>query len=241
VRIEDAADVFCRSFAFTRSFAFPFEFIRVGDLRIMRDARPRKQPRVQEIVVCGVDPSEALDQIAAYDPPRHFVCAMGSAPEELAAMKAVLKEGGYRMLTSEDLFVRDLSRPIDDPNPAIVRIVNRIDEDRLYRAARRHQIPIEHLDKNVVRLYAAFLDDEVAGWVRSIHLEKPATWASNLHVPVEFRRRGIGTALMNRLLIDDRLAGASHSVLLASHIGSKLYPLLGYERIGELLMFSPKR
>lgn len=55
-----------------------------------------------------------------------------------------------------------------------------------------------------------------------------------------FRRRGIARALLGRMLQDDRAYGATLAVLLASHTGAKLYPLIGYQQIGELLLYTPK-
>jgi hypothetical protein len=43
------------------------------------------------------------------------------------------------------------------------------------------------------------------------------------------------------MLRDDRAAGASAGVLLASHTGAKLYPSVGYEQIGTLLLFTPRK
>jgi len=40
---------------------------------------------------------------------------------------------------------------------------------------------------------------------------------------------------------DDRARGSKCSVLTASHTGALLYPRVGYERIGTLFMFAPKR
>ena len=42
------------------------------------------------------------------------------------------------------------------------------------------------------------------------------------------------------MLQEDRAHGAKQAVLLASHAGAKLYPLLGYEQIATLLIFTPK-
>jgi predicted GNAT family acetyltransferase len=58
-----------------------------------------------------------------------------------------------------------------------------------------------------------------------------------LHTHKDFRRRGIATALMHHLLDADAAHGATHSVLMASHSGARLYPSLGYQRIGTLLFF----
>jgi ribosomal protein S18 acetylase RimI-like enzyme len=240
VQIQEAADVFCRSFAFTRSFTYPFEYVRIGGLRIMRDAVSKKDPRTQEIVVCGLAPQEALREIHSYGPPKHLLCAIiGSGDNEA---KAAYKAGGYRMLGSEDLFVRDLRQPIAAWDADVRRIETQEDADLLTRAAGRRQILTDHISGDQVRSYAAFGSGQVVGWVRSIHLQPDAAWVSNLQVRPEFRRRrGLATALMSRRLRDDARHGAKWSVLLASHAGSLLYPKLGYERLGVLLMFSPVR
>jgi predicted acetyltransferase len=62
-----------------------------------------------------------------------------------------------------------------------------------------------------------------------------------MYVSTSHRRRGIGQALLARMLRDDRARGSKCSVLTASHTGALLYPHVGYERIGTLFMFAPKR
>ncbi|MFI5387565.1 MAG: GNAT family N-acetyltransferase [Fimbriimonadales bacterium] len=244
MRLEDATDVFCRSFAFTRNFTHPFEFVRVGGLRIMRDATPRREPRTQEIVVCGLDPGDAMRQIEAYDPPRHAVClAMGiaAAGQAMLEQKDAYKAGGYRFLGSEDFFVRDLSLPIEPPPQETKRVLTVVEAERVAKAAGARQILPDQLGGNQVRLYASWNGDSPVGWVRSIHVGSESAWASNLHVKPEFRRRGIGKALMAKMLEDDAAAGAKYNVLLASRAGSILYPQVGYEKIGVLLIFAKKR
>jgi hypothetical protein len=54
--------------------------------------------------------------------------------------------------------------------------------------------------------------------------------------PAARRRPGIAGADVR----DDRAGGNSKSVLLASHAGALLYPNVGYEQIGALLIFAPR-
>jgi len=68
-----------------------------------------------------------------------------------------------------------------------------------------------------------------------------ATWCADMYVQPSRRRRGIGQALLSKMLRDDRARGAKCSVLTASHTGALLYPRAGYERIGTLFMFAPRR
>jgi predicted acetyltransferase len=62
-----------------------------------------------------------------------------------------------------------------------------------------------------------------------------------MYVSPPFRRRGIARSLLCQMLHDDRAGGAQTAVLLASHTGAKLYPVVGYEQIGTLLLFTPKK
>jgi hypothetical protein len=43
------------------------------------------------------------------------------------------------------------------------------------------------------------------------------------------------------MLQDDAAYGARQAVLLASHTGAKLYPVVGYEQIGTLLLYAPEK
>ena len=86
----------------------------------------------------------------------------------------------------------------------------------------------------------AQIDDKIIGGVTSVIAGK-RTWVSGLLVRPQHRRKGVGRSLMATMLRDDRAFGSRGSVLLASHTGAKLYPVLGYEQIGELLMLTPKR
>lgn len=62
-----------------------------------------------------------------------------------------------------------------------------------------------------------------------------------MYVLLEYRRRGIAKALMTRMLKDDAAAGTIANILLASHAGAKLYPVVGYRQIGQLYAYTPPR
>ena len=111
--------------------------------------------------------------------------------------------------------------------------------NRLTKVTRKRQVLPEHLTKNApLRQYVALDGEKPIGWVQSIVVED-ATWVSNMHVDPAYRRRGIGRSLLARMLRDDRAHGATFSALLSSHTGALLYPRVGYEQIGELLLYTP--
>ncbi|HEX4124544.1 MAG TPA: GNAT family N-acetyltransferase [Tepidisphaeraceae bacterium] len=78
------------------------------------------------------------------------------------------------------------------------------------------------------------------GWVTSIAVGASG-WVDAMRVLPSHRRRGIGKSLLAHMLRDAKKRGMKRSFLLASHAGALLYPHVGYEMIGELFLFTPKR
>ena len=89
-----------------------------------------------------------------------------------------------------------------------------------------------------MRLYAALIDGEVVGWVRSI-VCRGGSCVSNMEVQPDFRRQKIASALLVKMMRDDRKQGIKASTLTSSKAGAKLYTTLGYQPLGTLLLFTP--
>lgn len=240
--METAIEVFVRGVGVTRSFTHPYLAEQVDGLWVMRDApRKRRKYRTEEWVDYG-DGVEKTDRVAR----RHAkgkiaVCAMLDAGESDEALRAEYRSHGYRLLVTEPVMVHTLKRIPRFEQPLEIRRV--LDEDlanRVNKAARARQTLAEHLEEGApLRQYVALEKRTPVGWVRSIDTG-PGTWCSDMYVKPKYRRRGIGRALMERMLRDDRQHGASLAVLTASHTGALLYPLVGYRQIGTLLLYSPK-
>ncbi len=112
---------------------------------------------------------------------------------------------------------------------------------RLGKATRTRPIADGLLgDDAPFRQYVALDGEKIVGRVRSVDAVG-ATWCADMHVNTSHRRRGIGQALLSRMLRDDRARCSKCSVLTASHTGALLYPRVGYERIGTLFVFAPRK
>jgi GNAT superfamily N-acetyltransferase len=241
--LERAIEGFARGYAYTRSFTHPYLAERVGPVWVTRDGpRTRGDYRTEEWIAYGIPPAK-VDQLAReHTRGRYAICAMRALDDPMAPLRDGYKELGYRLNTTEPLMVHSLQKIPDVESPLEIRRVTTQDEaDRLTRAARARQVLPRHLNgDDTLRQYVALDGDLPVGWVRSITVGD-ATWCSNMNVKPEFRRRGIARALLSRMLRDDRNAGAETAVLLASHAGALLYPAVGYEMIGTLLLFTPVR
>jgi len=242
--IAFAIEVFVRGHAAGRSRTFPYEVGRVGPLWRMRDA-PRKNPRdyrKEEWIAHDADPGNVDALARRHARGRFFVCVMIADGEPDAPMRAAYKALGYRLLATEGFFVQSLKRIPKPPSPVSIERVRTPElAARLGKITRTRPIPDHQLgDDAPFRQYVALDGTTIVGRVRSVDAAG-ATWCSDMHVERRHRRRGIGRALLARMLRDDRARGSRCSVLTASHAGALLYPHVGYERIGTLFMFAPRR
>ena len=242
--IEQAIEVFVRGFCAGKSETHPSEHFRVGKIWVMRDT-PRKNPRYyrkEEWVAYGVPPHQVDAAARKQTRGRFFVCAIRGVDAADEALRAEYKRLGYRLLATEPLFVHRLKKIPRPKAPVVIEQVKTAElAQRLAKATRMRPIPVERLgDDAPFRQYVAVEKQQIVGWVRSVDAGD-STWCSNMFVRPTHRRRGIGMALLARMLRDDRQHGAKRSVLLSSHTGALLYPSVGYEQIGLLLILAPRK
>lgn len=245
VSFRQAIEVFARGFSFTRSFTHPYVAEQVEeDVWALRDGeRKRGSYRSEEYVAHGVEPARC-DAIARRHTRGNFrICVLRTMEESDAEMRRTFKTMGYRLVTTEAFMVQDLKRIPKVPAPVkIERVTTPAQAQVLAKVAGKRQILPEYLEMTPppMRQYVAQQEGQPIGWVGSV-VTTGCTWCTNMYVAPKYRRRGIARALMTRMLQDDRLAGAHANVLLASHAGARLYPVVGYRQIGVLLMFMPQR
>lgn len=244
MRIEEAIEVFGLGFGFTRSFTHPYAIERQGPLWVMRDApRKRSDYRVEEWLVYGISPHDAEQLIQAHRRERYAVCAFYADGESGEGIKQGFKQLGYRYSHHETLFSHDLKGLGEFTSPLpIVQVTSADQAHALKLAAGSTQIRVSDIaaEPPLMRQYMAVDGSTPVGWVRSIVCGKSG-WCSNMFVQPAYRRRGLGKALMSRMLKDDKTAGQSSAVLLASNAGALLYPHVGYKAIGHLMVFTKKR
>src|SRR4051812_21570815 len=92
--IREALKVFVRGFCAQKSATHPYEFAKVGEVWVMRDA-PRNNPRYyrkEEWISYG-SPAGEVDEIARRQTRgRFFVCAVRGMDEDEESLKADYKQ-----------------------------------------------------------------------------------------------------------------------------------------------------
>jgi GNAT superfamily N-acetyltransferase len=242
--MDFAIEVFVRGHSVGKSRTFPYEASRVGPLWVMRDA-PRKNPRdyrKEEWIAHDVDAAEVDAVARQHARGRFFICAMLREGEPDQPVRSAYKGLGYRLIVTEGFFVQRLTQIPKVPSPvAIERVRTPEMAARLSKTTRTRPLPDSLLGNGApFRQYVALDGEDIVGRVRSVDAAG-ATWCADMYVNPSHRRRGIGQALLGRMLRDDRARGSKCSVLTASHTGALLYPHLGYQRLGTLFMFAPRR
>lgn len=242
--MDFAIEVFVRGHSAGRSRTFPYEVSRVGPLWVMRDA-PRKNSRDyrKEEWIAHATGAQEVDAIArCHARGRFFVCAMVDEGVSGQPTRSAYKSLGYRLITTEGFFMQCLARIPKSSSPVVIERVRTPEvAARLGKVTRTRPIADDWLRADTpVRQYVAFDGEDIVGRVRSVDAVG-ATWCADMFVEPSHRRRGIGQALLGRMLRGDRARGSKCSVLTASHTGALLYPRMGYERIGTLFMFALSR
>lgn len=242
--IEQALETFVRGFCAQKSATHPYEFFRVGKVWVMRDEE-RKNPknyRKEEWIAFDVPPKVVDAAARKGTRGRFFVCAVRAMEETDERLKSAYKALGYRLLSTEPLFVHRLKKIPKAVNPIrIERVLTAEMAVKFGKASRTRPIPEEQLVEDApFRQWVALEEDKIVGSVRSVDAGG-STWVANMHVNESHRRRGIGSSLLVRMLRDDRARGFKQSVLLSSHTGALVYPRVGYEQIGLLMIFAPRR
>jgi GNAT superfamily N-acetyltransferase len=241
--LQLALEVFARGICVPQSFTHPCQAECVDGLWVTRDApRRRGRYRNEEWIAHGLSPDDVVKTVNRHSRHRYTICAVCGAGEPEEPLRAGFRALDYRLRTTLPLMVHRLRRiPRLAAPTETVRVLDGELANRVNKAARQRQILPEHLKRDApCRLYAALVDGDPVGWVSSVDVAG-ATWCAQLYVRREFRRRGIGRALMCRMLRGDRHFGSQLAVLAASHTGALLYPLVGYKQIGTLFLYTPRR
>jgi GNAT superfamily N-acetyltransferase len=245
--LDHCMEVFARGLAFTRSFSRPYLAAKAEGMGWwLREApETRGKRRNDEWIVAGSSAPTAVDR-------RVRRCSLGGrlinvvcpVAGEKETCRATYRELGYRLWRTEWLMRRATVKNAIavDTGVEIAMVDGEEMALRLAEAARGRLLLPSHLQQRPrpVRCHVALVEGAIRGWARSVAVDRSA-WFASLFVLPEFRRRGLGGALLAATLRADETAGLSDSVLVASHAGAGLYAKAGYETVAAVFVFSPSR
>ena len=246
-RIDAAIETFAGGWCYTRSFTHPYIATRLTPQILQLHDGPRSNPnadvRRDEFVCFGCSPSEALKVSASAAKGNFAICFVLPIGVDDTEVRQEFKALGCRLGATEAFMDNDAPEvEPTEPIIPIVRIADQAHADAIGKAWRRKQILSRDIgDENAVhRVYTIHDGEKYIGSCGSIRVGN-SSWISSLYVDADYRRKGLGTALMTRVMADDRTLGITKSVLLASHTGAMLYPQVGFTQLGTLYLYNPPR
>lgn len=241
--LHAAVQSFIAGFTFSRSRTHPYVHERIDNLYVMRDG-PRKNAkdyRNEEWVGIAPLPPAEIDRVARKHTRGRFAVSYirGEGVDEMP-IRDEFKRLKYRLAHTEPLMIHNLRKIPRFKSTVKVQRVQSMELAEALAKEQRKRPPHESTlaKDSPIRQYVTLDGNEIVGWVASISAGK-STWVSNMYVKLAHRRKGIGKVMLCKLLSDDRKAGAKSVVLLASHTGAMLYPVVGFEQIGMLLLYTP--
>jgi GNAT superfamily N-acetyltransferase len=92
-----------------------------------------------------------------------------------------------------------------------------------------------------IRTFSIEVNLETAGWAQLVTLHPTVAYLNQLYVLQPFRRRGLGTALVQRAQMEAARLGKRHLVLVSSEEALGMYRTLGYEPLVYFTAFRPKQ
>jgi GNAT superfamily N-acetyltransferase len=246
IGLQEAFEVFARSFAFVRSQVYPSEFVKLGSVFAVRDPLPRKHaPRGTQFFSVDKPAELVIATIKSHARGSYSLWDAVSEEKALGPAKMSYKRAGFRALRTERIMAARIEgrevQPYECPCK-VKRVSTLLEIERIKSVSGSRPLRPEHLesDDSPIRCYYASNFDGPIGWATSVRTGVNA-YVSGMYVRENFRRQGIGRAILDYLMRDDGRLGVEWSVLVANNMGAKLYPHLGYETLGFMQGFTPVR
>jgi ribosomal protein S18 acetylase RimI-like enzyme len=212
----------------------------LGGVTVVRYAAGQGRLAADHFFVHDLAPREAVALIRANQlAENHQIHVLATAPDLALAYMAA---GCSFRAPAHLLMARELDEPPGGVAPTDGVLRAWPENLALLNGVRGAEpVPDEEVADPDLRFYLALVNDLPVGLVRAGRLPDGVGWVSHLYTDPAYRRRGVGSRLMVRLLQDGRAAGERLSVLLATEMAHGLYRRLGYRVVAPVLDFAVEK
>jgi predicted GNAT family acetyltransferase len=237
--IQAAMDVFINGWVYARRFEETITMSKPGMLTHLTFGTPPSQTH-EFMVPDGSAPDEVLNLIRQTGQPSHALTVFTTQRQQT---HDAYTAHGYRPQHPEYLMACDLTETSFVPDEKIsVRLIESEQDRRWFNLQREREIiPPQALSDRLMNYYFVELDGQLVCEGRWILTAGQYALIDSVYTTQTYRRRGLGQALMLKMLSDAFQRGAKQSVLVASGDGHKLYSTLGYTVLADILIFEASR
>ncbi|MBX3054720.1 MAG: GNAT family N-acetyltransferase [Caldilineaceae bacterium] len=197
-----------------------------------RDGQP---VAVDRFFAGDCSPRAALLAMRNYGPARDNLLFVVDAPPE---RQRAFVRAGFRLQEVQWLMACTLAewQPLELPRPdlAVHSATQASDALLLNTIEGLEPVPIDELRDPALLHYYCLAKNQPTAYGRSARYDETIAWVSHVFTPVQHRRQGYASALMNHLLADSAKAGVVQSLLLSTEMAHLLYTRIGYGDIAPV-------
>lgn len=243
---DGAARIYAENFEALIGIVQPVES-RPFPLGVWQHFRNRRKwyRTTDEFYVLQGNPDAVVACIRASDAgPHRVIDVIGTDPSR---DDPVYRAAGYQVDSTEILMDRPISpdEATQPEDPRVLAMLTDAQIDKLAavwndgRAANNYQpiLPAHNTAPGLVQRFIE-IDGEPAAYGRAIVVDGNALLCDVNAFP-NFRRRGLGRAIMDALHVGLAQAGATRVVLTATEMGLPLYDQLGYRNLAQDRIYVP--
>ena len=191
-----------------------------------------------EFLALSENNDSVLDAVFDYPIPdgKKYVIDVFHAQPSNPALKLHYTRFGYEFVRTGLLLGADLPNPSAVPdNIQKAETIQQAETANQSLAREGERIHLETLRDAHIHSFYATVDGEAAGWVQLVTVSSGSGYIHQLYVLKAYRRRRLGTALVQCAQRQALALGLKRMVLIPSEMGLPLYRRLGYH---PLLYFS---
>jgi GNAT superfamily N-acetyltransferase len=184
------------------------------------------------------EPPKVIDTVRAYQPdPEHMVTVFTTSPESILRSYEELE---YQPLPDPQPFMSKslAALPATQETAPVFRVETLADVSFINSG--EEVMDPAHFNNGLYRYYYMPCDGKPVCWGRCVIVSPETIYIAGMETAPEYRRRGLATALMNRMHTDAVGSGAKQSILCSTSMGYGLYNKVGYALLAHMQAFVPR-
>ena len=242
--LADIVDPIIRGFALLERGVHPVLELRSGPIRFLRwpETGRRGAEFSEEFFALDIDPAEVLAAVRAAQPGSDHLIAEISAQME-PATDAWLA-AGYEFGSTEPLMAADLSEDNSTPRTGVaahsVSTMTQVEQILAAQASVGYPPRLFSqalLDDLSISIRAIFVDGRFAA-IGKLALVESGAYITDVMTMPDYRRQGLGEAIMRQLHAEARAAGLTRAALTSTAMARPLYERLGYREVATVTIYA---
>jgi GNAT superfamily N-acetyltransferase len=196
-----------------------------------------------EFLALSSDPDVVMDAVLSYPIPhgKQFIIDVFHADPSITVAKRQYQRYDFEFIRTGPILGLELPEKVN-PFPSSIRKASTIKQAEIANhslTTEGERIHVQTLrDRNIHSFYVT-VGGEAVGWVQLVTVYPGVGYINQVYVLEAYRRRKLGTALIQHAQTQAKELGCRHMVLIPSEMSIPLYRRLGYRPLLYFTAFRP--